>query len=62
VVNLTTLTISQYAQSGDVVTVVYDLHLTNPFNASLAAPFRGVLQAKLNEKSRITYNTIEYPT
>jgi hypothetical protein len=45
-----------------VITAVFDLHLTNPFDANLAAPMRGTMMAKLNSHSRITHHTIEYPT
>ncbi|GBF95499.1 hypothetical protein Rsub_07849 [Raphidocelis subcapitata] len=62
IVNLTRMTILGYAQSGDVVTTLFDLHITNPLDARLAAVLRGVQQVRLNEKSRITYHTIEYPT
>jgi hypothetical protein len=62
IVNVTKMTAQHYAQSGDVVSNSFDLHVTNPLNASLATIVRGVQQLKLNEKSRITYHTIEYPT
>jgi hypothetical protein len=56
------VTVNQYAQAGDVITTGFDLHLTNPLNASLNSVLRGVQQLKMNEKSRVTHQIIEYPT
>ena len=48
--------------SANVATVVFDLMVTNPLNAQYKAPLRGIAQNLLNEKSKIMYSTIEYPT